>query len=89
MIRKAMEYEDGKEKDILVYQLANHMKKCYLTWNKDSVEDEKILEDLGIMSHRLLKLNDLELAEVKGNITRPQYQVKQKQPRRNNPSKRR
>jgi hypothetical protein len=88
MIRKAMELEEGNEKDILVSQLANHMKKSYLTWNRDSVEDEKILEDLSIMSKRLLKTSDVELADMKGAVTRQQYPVKQKMQRRNNPGKR-
>jgi hypothetical protein len=88
MIRKAMELEDGNEKDILVSQLANHMKKSYLTWNRDSVEDEKILEDLSAMSKRLLKTSDVELADMKGAVARQQYPVKQKTQRRNNPGKR-
>jgi hypothetical protein len=88
MIRKAMEIEDGREKDILVSQLANHMKKSYLTWNRDSVEDEKILEDLSSMSKRLLKTDDVELADVKGAVVRQQYPIKQKTQRRNNPGKR-
>jgi hypothetical protein len=88
MIRKAMELEDGNEKDILVSQLANHMKKSYLTWNRDSVEDEKILEDLSILSKRLLKTSDVELADVKGTVARQQYPVKQKTQRRNNTGKR-
>jgi hypothetical protein len=88
MIRKAMEIEDGREKDILVSQLANHMKKSYLTWNRDSVEDEKILEDLSSMSKRLLKTDDVELADVKGAVVRQQYPAKQKTQRRNNPGKR-
>jgi hypothetical protein len=83
-----MELEEGNEKDILVSQLANHMKKSYLTWNRDSVEDEKILEDLSIMSKRLLKTSDVELADMKGAVTRQQYPVKQKMQRRNNPGKR-
>ena len=88
MIRKAIEFEEGKEKDILVWQLANHMKKSYLTWNKDSVEDEKILEDLGIISKRLLKVSEPELADVKGTVVRQPYPVKQKTQRRNNTNKR-
>ncbi|HNU76964.1 MAG: DUF4290 domain-containing protein [Prolixibacteraceae bacterium] len=88
MIKKAMEFEDGKEKDILVYQLANHMKKSYLAWNKDSVEDEKILDDLESISKGQLKYPDLELAEIKSNVPRQQYPAKQKTNRRGNPSKR-
>jgi hypothetical protein len=64
------------------------MKKSYLTWNKDSVEDEKILEDLSAMSKRLLKTDDVELADVKGAVVRQSFPVKQKQQRRNNTGKR-
>ena len=88
MIRKAMEFEEGREKDILVSQLANHMKKSYLTWNRDSVEDEKIIEDLSVMSKRLLNTAELELAEVKGTPVRQQFPAKTKPQRRNNPGKR-
>lgn len=88
MIRKAIEFEDGKEKDILVYQLANHMKKSYLTWNKDAVEDDKIMEDLEVISKGVLKYPDMELAEVKNNLPRPQFPIKQKTNRRSNLPKR-
>lgn len=88
MIKKATEYEEGEEKEVLGYQLANHMKKSYLTWNKESVEDEKILDDLKIMSGGRINCNDIELAEVKNVPSRPQNPVKQKPPRRNNQSKR-
>ena len=33
------------EKKALTVMIANHMKKAYLTWNKDSVEDEKIINN--------------------------------------------
>jgi hypothetical protein len=46
-------------------QLANQMKKSYLTWNKDIVEDEKILDDLKLISRGRLKLReDIHLQEV-------------------------
>jgi hypothetical protein len=88
MIKKAIEFEEGKEKDVLIYQLANHMKKSYLTWNKETVDDEKILDDLALMSGGKLKCTDIELAEVKSVLSRPQYPVKQKSSKRNNQSKR-
>lgn len=46
MINKAAEMEDGEEKSILIEQTANQMKKLFLFWNKDAVEDEKIFKDL-------------------------------------------
>lgn len=88
MIKKALEFEPGKEKDILIYQLANHMKKSYLTWNKDSVEDEKIFEDLKSISKGQLAIPEFELNEVKNVIVRPQFQPKQKQAKKNGHSKR-
>lgn len=46
-------------------QLANQMKKSYLTWNKDMVEDEKILDDLKVISRGRLKVReDIHLQEV-------------------------
>ncbi len=88
MINKAMDFEDEREREILIYQLANHMKKSYLSWNKDAVEDDKILEDLGILSKGKLKYSDLELAETKSVAPRQPYTVKQKNARKNLPSKR-
>lgn len=88
MIRKAKEFEDGKEKDILIYQLANHMKKSYLTWNKDAVEDDKIFDDLSFLSGGTLKSPDMELAEAKNVAPRQNYIGKPKSPKKNNLPKR-
>lgn len=57
MIAKATEFEEGKEKDALITLIANHMKKCYLTWNRESVNDSEISEHLSILSNGKLKLN--------------------------------
>jgi len=57
MIEKAKTFEEGTEKDALIKTLANHLKKSYLTWNKDSVTDEHILKDLEELSNGELKLS--------------------------------
>ena len=46
MLRKATLMPDGMERDKLVDMLANFMKRSYLQWNKDNVEDEKIWQDV-------------------------------------------
>ena len=46
MIAKANEWEDGEMKNALVRVIANHMKKSYLSWNKDTVTDAVIFEHL-------------------------------------------
>jgi len=58
MIEKASAYEEGPEKDALAKVIANHMKKSYLNWNRDSVTDELIEEQLGILSNGSLKLKE-------------------------------
>ncbi|MCX6279251.1 MAG: DUF4290 domain-containing protein [Bacteroidetes bacterium] len=57
MIEKAVEYPDGAEKDALVNAIANHMKKSYLNWNRESVNDELIEKHLEILSKGGLKLH--------------------------------
>ena len=42
---------EGEERDALVDLLANYMKRSYLTWNKDNVEDEKIWQDIRDYTH--------------------------------------
>ena len=58
MIQKANEMEDGPEKDALVKMLANYMKRLYMTWNKDSVDDRKIFKDLDEMSDGRIALSE-------------------------------
>jgi len=70
LVDKAAHFESGEEKEILINLLANHMKKSYLTWNKDAVDDEKIYDDLEILSKGLIKRTDLDLAETKDILHR-------------------
>lgn len=56
IIEKAIAYEDGKEKDAFIKTIANHLKKSYLNWNRDSVNDELILQHLEKLSDGELKL---------------------------------
>lgn len=56
MIAKANEWEDGDLKNALVRVIANHMKKCYLSWNKDTVTDAVIFEHLYELSGGKLNL---------------------------------
>jgi len=67
MISKAVEYDDNKpEKKVLIELLANHMKKSFLLWNKDSVNDDKIFEDLGELSDGKIQIDeDTTLKETK------------------------
>ena len=61
MIDVAMNWEDGDLKNALVYNIANHMKKCFLNWNKDTVQDEVILNHLLELSDNKLKVREEDL----------------------------
>lgn len=56
MIDVANKWEEGEKKDALVRVIANHMKKMYLSWNKDMVEDRVIFEHLFELSEGTLNL---------------------------------
>jgi len=66
MIEKAVELEEGEEKADLIRMIAYHMKKSYLTWNREAVSDEEILTDLKTLSAgRIDVKEDLKLPETK------------------------
>ncbi len=57
LIKEAAKYEEDEEKDTLIEVIATHMKKNYLTWNKDSVSDDVIFDDLEELSKGQIKVN--------------------------------
>ena len=61
MITVATNWEEDDMKNALVYNIANHMKKCFLNWNKDTVEDEVILKHLTELSEGKLLVNESDL----------------------------
>ena len=66
MIDEAIKYEEGPLKEGLVLSIANHMKKSYLNWNRDSVEDQVILDHLNELSNGAINLKntDEDLSEA-------------------------
>lgn len=67
-IKKGAELPDGAEKEALTEVIANMMKRNYLNWNRDSVNDEMIKEQLSDLSngkllfketHRLSSTNEI------------------------------
>ncbi|MDG2432854.1 DUF4290 domain-containing protein [Flavobacterium sp.] len=56
MIDVANKWDDGEMKNALVKVIANHMKKSYLSWNKDTVKDDVIFEHLYELSDGKLDL---------------------------------
>jgi len=72
MIVKATELEQGEEREQLIKLLANQMKKSFLTWNKESVDDAKIFSDLYELSggRIVLSTDEYKLAESRDLLAR-------------------
>ncbi|GGD05033.1 DUF4290 domain-containing protein [Hyunsoonleella pacifica] len=58
MIDVANTWEEGELKEALLYTIANHMKKCFLNWNKDTVEDMVIYDHLYELSNGKIDLRN-------------------------------
>ena len=56
MIDEAVKWKEGEMKEALIYTIANHMKKCFLNWNKDTVTDAVIFNHLFELSEGKLNL---------------------------------
>ena len=58
MIDEAVKWDSGEMKEALVLTIANHMKKCFLNWNKDSVKDQVIFDHLYELSETKIDIRD-------------------------------
>jgi len=70
MIQKAKRIEDPERRDSMVQAIASFMKLAYITWNKETVADETILNDLKELSNGELRISDninLSRVEVRPN----------------------
>ncbi|MFV0164515.1 DUF4290 domain-containing protein [Empedobacter falsenii] len=60
MIDVAVTWEEGEKREGLYFAIANHMKKCYLLWNKDTVDDQVIFNHLFELSNGKIDLRKVE-----------------------------
>jgi hypothetical protein len=94
MVDKIREITDPEQRRALIALTANHMKKSYLTWNRDSVEDTQIINDINeiygeelIPQEGVMLSNHKELLQKKSNKNNHQKQngvANGRQVRRNN-----
>jgi hypothetical protein len=76
MVDKAVEMEEGPQKEALKQLIANHMRKSYLVWNQDSVSNEDIIRDFKDLSNGKIILSpDFKFNEVRDSVP---YQHKSK-----------
>jgi len=90
MINEAVDLDEGDLKEALVLNIANHMKKCYLNWNKDSVKDEVIFKHLVELSDGKIKLKteEEELRQASDLVKKKPRSVTKKGPKPNNKNNR-
>ena len=81
MIKKAKDYEEGEQKEHLIDLLANHMKKSFLTWNKEAVDDQKIFDDLYQLSDGKIDVNEKQykLTESKDILSKKNKNLARRQ----------
>jgi hypothetical protein len=58
IIDAAKTYEEGPEKKELSRLIANHLKKSYVNWNKDSVTDDVIFKQFKEMTNNELHIDE-------------------------------
>jgi hypothetical protein len=58
IIKTLISEENSEEKDQTIGNIANYLKKQYLNWNRDSVNDTLIVDHLALLSGGKLKLKD-------------------------------
>ncbi|MGB5190246.1 DUF4290 domain-containing protein [Robiginitalea sp.] len=80
MIDEAVQWDKGDKRSGLEYAIANHMKKCYLNWNKDMVDDKVIFNHLFELSN-----GEIDLASNGEDLTESEQFLKQRPVRSSRP----
>lgn len=57
LIQKITETEDAEERDKLTYVVANQMKRSLASWNRDAMDNEKIMDDLARYSDGKIQID--------------------------------
>jgi hypothetical protein len=90
IIDKACEMEDGPDKEALTKSIANQLKKSYLIWNRDSVDDSLIAQHLSELSKNRLRISEaLQLKHTNEILSQQGAKKKSKPKPQKNQSQRR
>ena len=91
MIDEAVKWDNSDKKDALIFTIANHMKKCFLNWNKDNVEDQVIFEHLYELSDSKIdiKNSNIELLDSSVLIRTKRKFSNKKYTKKNNKNRKR
>ncbi|MCX8080835.1 MAG: DUF4290 domain-containing protein [Bacteroidia bacterium] len=88
IIEKAKSLPEGDEKNELIRQIANHLKKSYMNWNKEQIGDDVVFQHLNALSEGGLKASEgLTLSsheELRGNQNKKHFKKVKNRFHRNN-----
>jgi len=85
MVKKVKEMEEGPKKQAILINIANQMKRDYLNWNRDTVNDLLILDDLFKISGEEIALPmDTKLIPTNEILNKQPQQQQQKKKNNNN-----
>jgi len=71
LIHKAAELEEGEEKNKLIMLILNHMKKSYLNWSRNQVNDNLIFDNMKELSDGKIEIpDDMKLTETREILAR-------------------
>ena len=77
VVKKVKEMEDGPKKQAILINIANQMKRDYLNWNRDTVNDLLILDDLYKISGEEITLPmETKLIPTNEILNKPKNQQK-------------
>lgn len=79
MIAHACTMEESDERDRFIELITVQMKKNYIAWNKDGVEDKKIFEDLNLYSNGKINITEGEIRINQGTPNNGQRANKNRQ----------
>jgi hypothetical protein len=89
IIKAAVEEYGEEDKEKLALAIANILKKYYLTWNRDSVDDDLIKKHLNDLSGNALNLKpNQDLTSTVELIGRPKKNNQQQQKKKSTPKRR-
>ena len=78
MIEIASEHEDEEMRQALAFSIANQMKRNFMEWSGNMVNDQQIIDDLKAMSNgRLVLPDETKLSGTNDILTKPVLSQKQ------------
>lgn len=77
MVGEAKKMEDPEQKEAAIIHIGKLMKSYHATWNKETIDDEVIVKNIGILSDGALAIDIEKVKE--GNLFEPLYKEKVRQ----------